>query len=208
MASGNFSTVGGGYNNTASGVRSFAAGARAKTQTADASPVVHDGAFVWADTSEFDFNSTAANEFSARATGGVRFVTAIDAGGIPTAGVTVASGGGAWATLSDRAAKKDIIAVDSRAILDRVVAMPLYTWRYIAEVSDATHMGPVAQDFRAAFGLGDSDKTITTVDADGVALAAIQGLNQKLEAELRAKDERINRLEAALIAIQINLGMK
>jgi hypothetical protein len=69
-------------------------------------------------------------------------------------------------------------------------------------------MGPVAQDFRAAFGLGDSDKTITTVDADGVALAAIQGLNQKLEAELRAKDERINRLEAALIAIQINLGLK
>jgi hypothetical protein len=221
-ASGGFSTVGGGAANSASGAFSFAAGNQAKTQTAGTSPVVHNGAFVWADNSALDFNSTAANEFSARATGGVRFITAINATGIPTAGVTVASGGGAWATLSDRAAKKDIIAVDSRSILDRLASMPLYTWRYIAEVSGATHMGPVAQDFRAAFGLGDSDKTITTVDADGVALAAIQGLNQKLEAEFKAKDARINRQEAqikqqdsrilqlenALAAIQAMLGAR
>ena len=58
-------------DNTASGFYSFAAGRRAKTQTADPTPVVHDGTFVWADSSDFDFNSTAANQFAARATGGV-----------------------------------------------------------------------------------------------------------------------------------------
>jgi hypothetical protein len=55
----------------------------------------------------------------------------------------------------------------------------------------------MAQDFRAAFGLGEDDKHIATVDADGVALAAIQGLNQKLErenAELKARLERLERL--------------
>jgi hypothetical protein len=42
----------------------------------------------------------------------------------------------------------------------------------------------MAQDFRAAFGLGSDDKTITQVDVNGVALAAIQGLNAKLEAKV------------------------
>lgn len=59
----------------------------------------------------------------------------------------------------------------------------------------------MAQDFRAAFDLGDDDKHIATVDADGVALAAIQGLNQKVEDQakaLRERDERIGQLEAEL----------
>ena len=37
-------------------------------------------------------------------------------------------------------------------------------------------------------------KHIATFDADGVALAAIQGLNQKLEQELRARDRKIEEL--------------
>ena len=54
---------------------------------------------------------------------------------------------------------------------------------------DVDHYGPTAQDFHAAFGLGDDDDTlIGTQDADGVALAAIQGLNTKFEAELKARD--------------------
>ncbi len=57
-------------------------------------------------------------------------------------------------------------------------------------------MGPVAQDFSAAFGLGETDTMISTVDADGVALAAIQGLNAKLEHQLQAKDAEINSLKA------------
>ncbi|MGP8240136.1 MAG: peptidase S74, partial [Limisphaerales bacterium] len=56
------------------------------------------------------------------------------------------------------------------------------------------HLGPMAQDFYAAFSLGADDKHITTIDEGGVALAAIQGLNQKLEetrAESKAKDAQI-----------------
>ena len=56
----------------------------------------------------------------------------------------------------------------------------------------------MAQDFRAAFGVGDSDQTITTVDADGVALAAIQGLNQKLTHELEQKETEITALKRRL----------
>ena len=40
--------------------------------------------------------------------------------------------------------------------------------------------------------------TIATVDADGVALAAIQGLNAKLERENAALKERLEKLEAAV----------
>ncbi len=56
-------------------------------------------------------------------------------------------------------------------------------------------MGPTAQDFRAAFGLGEDETTISVVDEQGVALAAIQGLNQKLEAKTQAAAERIYQLE-------------
>ena len=49
-------------------------------------------------------------------------------------------------------------------------------------------MGPMAQDFYAAFGLGGGDTTITSVDPDGVALAAIQGLDEKLTEELKRRD--------------------
>jgi len=70
-------------------------------------------------------------------------------------------------------------------------------------------MGPMAQDFYAAFGLGGSDTTITTVDPDGVALAAIQGLNEKLEkqieqqaAQMKEKEARINSLEDRLATLE------
>ena len=54
------------------------------------------------------------------------------------------------------------------------------------------HLGPVAQDFHAAFGLnGSDDKHISVVDENGVALAAIQGLNQKLN----EKDSEIQKLK-------------
>jgi hypothetical protein len=66
----------------------------------------------------------------------------------------------------------------------------------------AGHNGPMAQDFHAAFGLGDSDKAIGMQDADGVALAAIQGLNRKLESELRTKDAEIIKLKSRLGALE------
>jgi hypothetical protein len=81
-------------------------------------------------------------------------------------------------------------------VLDRVAALPLASWNYKTQDKSVRHLGPTAQDFHAAFGLGESERTISTVDADGVALAAIQGLNQKVESEnaaLRAENADLRR---------------
>jgi hypothetical protein len=190
IAGGTAATVPGGSNNAAQGDMSLAAGHRAKAN--------HGGAFVWADSNDFDFASTADNEFSARATGGVRFVSGIDGSGNPTAGVTLAAGGGSWSSISDLNAKANFSSVDGQDVLASLAEVPITTWNYKAQDASIRHMGPMAQDFYAAFGLGESDTSITTVDADGVALAAIQGLYELLQetrAENAALEARIGQLE-------------
>jgi FG-GAP-like repeat/Chaperone of endosialidase len=108
-----------------------------------------------------------------------------------TAGVSLAANGTAWAVVSDRNVKKDFAAVDSVAILEKLAAMPITQWHYKWETADVTpHIGPMAQDFKAAFYPGTDDKSITTQEADGVTFAAIQGLNQKLE-ETRAENAEL-----------------
>jgi hypothetical protein len=95
---------------------------------------------------------------------------------------------------SDRSMKANIIAVDPRTILDQLAAIPMMKWTYKAEAPSTRHLGPMAQDFYAAFNLGEDDKHITTVDEGGVALAAIQGLNQKVE----EKDAEIQELKQSV----------
>jgi len=79
-------------------------------------------------------------------------------------------------------------------------------WRYTNESAGVRHLGPVAQDFQAAFGLGTDDKSIGTVDADGVALAAIQALNRKLEEELHRRDTKNAELEQQNVGLAKRLG--
>jgi hypothetical protein len=95
---------------------------------------------------------------------------------------------------SDRNAKENFEPVSPREVLNKVAALPITTWNF-KELRDGRHMGPMAQDFYAAFRLGGSDKTITSVDPDGVALAAIQGLNQKLEDTLQNAGDRSHKSE-------------
>ena len=78
---------------------------------------------------------------------------------------------------SDANRKERLAAIDPLRVLSAVVELSLQRWSYKGE--EARHLGPMAQDFKAVFGLGDTDTGIATVDADGVALAVIQGLNQK-----------------------------
>ena len=103
--------------------------------------------------------------------------------------------------LSDRDAKEQFKPVNTLEVLDQVVGLPITEWQY-KNKPDTRHIGPMAQDFHAAFSLGHDEKHITTVDEDGVALAAIQGLNQKLEAEVKEKDARINDLAAKLASME------
>jgi hypothetical protein len=84
-----------------------------------------------------------------------------------------------------------------REILERVAALPLSVWTYGFDDVSVRHLGPMAQDFAAAFGLGSSDRRIDLVDANGVALAAIKALNQRV-VDLQAEVAQLrSRLEAS-----------
>ncbi|GIK86928.1 MAG: hypothetical protein BroJett026_24090 [Betaproteobacteria bacterium] len=141
-------------------------------------------------------------------------------GGVHAAGANDAGGGtelmrlapdGTLTTLgpvnppSDRRLKTAFAPVDAAATLARVLALPITTWAY-RSAPQVRHVGPTAQDFRAAFGLGRDDTTIATVDADGVALAAIQGLNAKLEARLAQKDAEIAQRDAQIASLSAGLA--
>jgi trimeric autotransporter adhesin len=107
---------------------------------------------------------------------------------------------------SDRNAKTDVVEVDTAEILARVISLPIRQWRFHAEATGIKHVGPMAQDFRAAFGLGEHPTAIATVDADGVALAAIQGLNEKVEAENRALREAVDAKAGELSVVKQRLA--
>ncbi len=92
--------------------------------------------------------------------------------------------------VSDRNLKTAIESVDEDRVLERLMSLPVSSWSYRAEGTDVRHMGPMAQDFQATFGLGASDRTILQVDADGVALASIQALYRRLEG-LAAENQRL-----------------
>jgi len=200
-ASGDESTVPGGAGNVASGIRSFAAGSqseargdhsialgrRAKTFVG-ANP--GHGTIVLADGNAFDFAESFDNRFAVRATGGVRFVVDIDATGAPTWSCLVTAGN-SWSCSSDRNLKQDFERLDGAEVLDRLTAMPVYAWSPKGRNAHVRHYGPTAQDFHAAFGLGDDATMIGMQDADGVALAAIQGLNAKLEAKVAEQAREI-----------------
>jgi hypothetical protein len=106
-------------------------------------------------------------------------------------------------TTGDRNAKENLASVSPPEILQKVASLPIQTWSF-KDMPGVPHMGPTAQDFHAAFGLGGSDTTIATVDPDGVALAAIQGLNELLkekDRKITQLEERLGKLEKAVTAL-------
>ncbi len=100
---------------------------------------------------------------------------------------------------SDRNKKANFAAVNAREVLARVVSLPIETWNYLSQGPSVRHIGPMAQDFHRAFGVGEDDTHINMVDANGVALAAIQGLYQLVqeqELQLTVLEARLAALEA------------
>jgi hypothetical protein len=134
--------------------------------------------------------------------GGANRLTVIGGSG----GNAFLSNGGTWSNASSRSFKEGIAAVDPLDVLDRLVALPISTWRYIGS-AEGVHLGPMAEDFKAAFGLAGDGQSIATVDADGVALAAIQGLNRKLEAQRDALAAENADLKERLARIERMLGV-
>lgn len=96
--------------------------------------------------------------------------------------------------LSSRQEKHNIEKVDAQAILSKVAALPIAHWTYNHDTEGTRHLGPMAEDFHFTFGLGNDSSGISSLDTGGVALAAIQGLNELVH----EKDAEIEALRAEL----------
>jgi hypothetical protein len=108
---------------------------------------------------------------------------------------------------SDRNAKTNFSSVNTLEILESLTSIPINKWNYKADPSGVQHVGPTSQDFQGAFGLnGDDDVHISMIDAQGVALAAIQGLNDKLKAENTQLRADFASLEIRIAALESNLS--
>lgn len=184
------STVPGGDGNKALGFYSFAAGREAKA--------AHNNSFVWNDNSDSDtLTTSAAKQFVARAAGGFTFYTKSD----KSVGAVLGANSGSWTSFSDVNAKTGFDLPDPLYVLERLSAVPIQTWRYKGEDESIIHMGPTAQDFYGAFGLGNDDRQIVTVDADGVTMAAIQGLYELVreqQALIAGQQAEIERMQTVL----------
>jgi hypothetical protein len=168
------------------GTNSFAAGRRSKA--------TNSGSFVCSGVGPVDTSSTNDNSLTVRAPGGVRFITSATATNFPASlpiyEVFVAPGGTAWTALSDRESKTDFRPIEPREVLAKLAAMPVTSWRYKHDPS-RRYIGPTSQHFMEAFYLGDYNKGINVLDADGVTFAAIKGLVQ----ELKERDKEIKELK-------------
>ena len=170
----------------AGGTASVALGTRASADR---------GAFVFADnTTGMSIFSAGVNQFRVRASGGVEFNTNPQ-GNI---GVRLVAGGVQWTSVSDVNAKRLFRDLDGEDVLTRFAAMPVTEWSYKAQDAAIRHMGPTAQDFHAAFGLGEDPLRIGTLDADGVALAGVKAVEARTR-HLRADLERAHAQVAALM---------
>lgn len=212
-ASGNSSTVLGGFSNSASGTNAVAGGVLASADQdgcvlfvywaeglgANCLGTPHQFRMLGSHGLSIDYDTRLANPNGT----GSRWAVIGDT--VPGATIATWTGaflsdGGTWTNASDRALKTGFVAADSEQVLAKLDAMPIMEWRYRNQ-PDELHLGPVAQDFYAAFGLGGDDKHIATVDEEGVALAAIQALSRLVrqrDAEIAALRERLLRIEATL----------
>lgn len=201
VASGYAATVPGGDQNTAEGDHSFAAGRRAKA--------LSQGCFVWGDSTDAEVVCDGDDRWVARASGGVYFYSDSSL----STGVYLQPGSSQWAPIpnpsSDRDLKENLASVETQEVLRRVAALPISTWNYRTD-ADIRHMGPMAQDFYGAFGLGEDDESIHTIDADGVALASIQALHELSEkqsaqiSQLREKNVALeNEVEDLAASIEV-----
>lgn len=191
--------IAGGYLASAAGDFSVVLGANAS-----AAAGAH-GSFVFGDLSVPQQNalvSTNPNEFVGRFAGGYHLFS----NAALTTGVRVAPGANAWSSLSDVNSKEHFRDLDHDDVLAKIAAMPVREWNYKSQDAAIRHMGPTAQDFRAAFGLGEDPLRISTIDADGVALAAIRALEWRTRTRDEAASTEIEALKAELAALRATVA--
>jgi trimeric autotransporter adhesin len=172
-----------GYTNAATGQGSVAIGYRTTANANYAVAIGHrasangrTGAFVISDASATDSTlASANNQFMARFAGGYWLYT----NATRTVGVSMAAGGSSWSTISDRNRKESIVWLDGEDVLRRLRNVPVASWSFIGTDSAVRNIGPMAQDWHAAFPLNPDSLTINQADFDGVNLAAIRALERR-----------------------------
>lgn len=201
---GGISSIALGYNTyangdyaTAIGSNTFATGNYSTAIGHGVSTNTQEGAFIIGDNSGSLLNSWIPNSFTSRFDGGYNLFTIADL----SAGVVIASGGGSWASISDRRKKENFKQLNTEEVLQKICAIPVTEWNYKSQPTSQHHIGPMAQDFYSAFQLDASDTTINTVDIDGVNMVAIQALKARTD-ELKIKTAEIEILKARLENIQ------
>lgn len=95
---------------------------------------------------------------------------------------------GTWSNGSSRSLKENFVPVNNQSILAKIVALPMTQWNYKTD-KKALHIGPIAEDFYAIFGLGNDEKSVSTIDPAGVALVGVKALNEKIDAQQKEIDE-------------------
>lgn len=205
-----------GEDNTASGIGSVAMGTYAHTNA-------RHGSFVFSDRSSVDSLRAGVNHSASwRVSGGFRIFTSSDL----TTGVTIHSGAlrsnwdqssaviststgamlttsGVWQNSSDVNRKHLFADVSGEEVLERLRELPIRSWSYLVDGDRVRHLGPTAQDFYAAFGLGSDDTSIGTVDADGVALVGVQAL----EARTRELRDENSSLKSELTSLRAEIEL-
>jgi hypothetical protein len=195
-----------GFESVALGLRVLAGGNGAVVLGSDALALAAaPGSFIFGDRSTTtDLTAFIPNQFLARAAGGVGFYT----NPAMSIGVELAPNGSQWLAVSDVNAKQTFRDLDGEDVLTKLAAMPIQTWSYKAQGDRIRHVGPTAQDFAAAFGLGEDPLRIGTVDADGIALRAIQALEARTrqlgdaERDRQRLIERLSVLEREVARLQ------
>ncbi len=199
-----------GYQTTASGVSSIATGSVTQAEglvttvlgTYARATAAAPGSFVYGDRSTVNagnavVTSVTPNQFLVRAAGGVMFWSTAATTFPNSPGVALLPGDSAWSILSDVNSKEHFRDLDGEDVLGKLTTMPVREWSYKAQSAAIRHVGPTAQDFHAAFGLGAEPRRINTIDADGVALAAVKALEARTR-ELRDGDRALNERISAL----------
>lgn len=169
---------------------SFAFGNEAETH--------HSGSFIFADNSSNSStgnstNTTAANQFFVKASGGAVFYT----NATLTSGVTLAAGGGAWSNLSDKNVKENIESLDKDFYLSQLDSIEVTKWNYITQDEKIKHIGPMAQDFHKHFNIGNDSTRINSMDFDGINLLLLQAVYEKT-LNYDNQNKKLTELEAEL----------
>jgi len=187
-----------GYTTTADADYSMAFGYRASTNG-------HTGAKVFGDASTTDsIEAVANNEFAVRAAGGYRFRT----NATLTTGCNLPAGSGVFSCASSRTLKENFLGIDGEDVLARMRGIPVTTWNYVSEGSQSRHLGPIAEDFFAAFGLGTDSRAIGLLDIDGVNFAAAKALEERTRqqrTEIDALNRQVTELRAANASLEARL---